>query len=161
MDLNSFWQSGTIDVVFDCQPFAYAKDEIEIIKTFSATSTTTTFINPGSRHIDFKSPPGSVFKMLLNGDLTSVTIIMDDNAVTNRRSSLYYREPEATDNQVIIDSVQMEVKTPPPYGSVNKFKFISGDIDSFFRIAPGVNRLRVYDLNGPVQITTTFVPLYY
>ena len=66
IDLNTLWESGSADVVFDCQPFAYSTTEV------TATGVgNVTFTNPGTREINYKSPPGSKFqiKVVVHGQL--------------------------------------------------------------------------------------------
>ena len=50
IDLDSLWESGTADVIFDCQPFAYSINET-IVEFNAEGDTNKIFDNPGTREI--------------------------------------------------------------------------------------------------------------
>jgi len=147
IDLETLWESGTADIEFDCQPFAYSL--IEEIETFNVlTLTNYTFTNPGTRLINYKSPQGSKFKITIIGSWTTLSLSING-------SVLNY--PEAVINgTLIIDNIEMECIL----GIVNKFSVLTGDIDTFLKIIPGNNIFTVNGTGLNLDVNIGYIPLW-
>lgn len=139
IDLNTLWESGSADVVFDCQPFAYSITEV------TATGVgNVTFTNPGTREINYKSPPGSKFRIKVVGSWTTLKFTLNGRTL---------RYTEAGNGTLIIDNIKMEAML----GTVNKFYALEDDYDTFLEIKPGINTLNVVGATATVE----FVPMWY
>jgi predicted phage tail component-like protein len=164
LDLQSLWQSGTIQIVFDCQPFAYSVEK----QTITATMTSRLLQLPitpdtgkifGTRHIDYKSPKDSLFRIIFSGNLTSVNFNMNGDA-------FYYSELNATDSDLVINNTAMTVED---LLNINKFQYISGSIGTFFKFASlalaDSQILEVINENAtedtPFQVTVEWIPMWY
>lgn len=146
IDLESLWESGSADIVFDCQPFAYSVTEAS--EEFAATDTVAhPFTNPGTRLINFKSPPGSKFQIKVVGSWTTLSLTMSGK-------TLNYTESGS--GTLIFDNVEMECKL----GSTNKFGVLTGDIDTFLKIVPGANTLTVDGTGLSVTVTIDYIPMW-
>ena len=141
LELQHLWQSGTIDIVFDCQPFAYSIDEKQIILGPSGG----VFNNEGTRHINFKSPYGSKSLITIEDPGPLVSITMNGN-------TLIY-EGEGT-GPLVIDNIEMEITR----GGINVFDKLSGDIDTFLKIIPGENTVVADGVNGDIRIN--YIPMW-
>lgn len=135
IDLSHFWESGAIDCVFDCQPFAYSIGE--------QSTGPGNFNNPGTRKINFRSPHGSKLLLTANAQ-TNSSFKINERALT-------YTGSAAT---ISIDSIKMEAVS----GEKNVFDKLEGDIDSFFEIRPGINSLSV---TGATNVILQYIPLWY
>jgi len=143
LDLQSFYESGAVDVIFDCQPFAYSLTE----ESLTITNETQQITVVGTRKINSRSPVGS--KFLLTADITDSLL-----SITVNDQTLRYRDgPVGT---LVIDSVQMTASV----ANQNVFPFLSGDIDKFFTLYPGINNIFYsgYAENG---ILLDYIPMYY
>lgn len=139
IDLNTLWESGSADIVFDCQPFAYSTTEV------TATGVgNVTFTNPGTREINYKSPPGSKFLIKVTGSWASLVFTMNGRTLTYT---------EAGNGTLIIDNIKMEAML----GTVNKFYALEDDYDTFLEIKPGSNTLNVVGATAVVE----FIPMWY
>lgn len=135
-DLDSLYESGTADIEFDCQPFAYSND---VFIDFTITEPTgIQFINPGNRLINYASPENSMFAIVLTGTWTTIAFIQET-------VSLEYSKA-CVNKQLMIDNVRMEAEITNE-GSI--FGDLTGDIDSFLTIYPGKNAIYIdgTDLN--------------
>lgn len=147
IDLQSFWESGLAEVAFDCQPFAYSVNEVSAI--FSATGAANhTFVHPGTREINYRSPQGSKSLIKVSGSWTSLGLTMNGHVLT-------FSEAGAS-TLLTIDNIAMEVKK----AGVNKFDKLGGDIDKFLRIVPGPNVLYLAGVGLNVTVTTEFIPMW-
>ena len=90
--------------------------------------------NPGTRHIDHRSPSGSLFNVQVTCGMT---------VSLNGRSLTY----NGSKSSVIIDNVNMQVIG-------DDFSTLSGNIDTFLTLYPGNNSIFG---SGVV----TFRPMYY
>lgn len=139
IDLNTLWESGSADVVFDCQPFAYSITEV------TATGVgDVTFTHPGTREINYKSPPGSKFLITVNDSWSNLSFTLNGRTLTYS---------EAGSGLLIIDNIKMEVTLD----GVNKFYALEDDYDTFLEIKPGVNTLNVVGATATVE----FIPMWY
>lgn len=139
IDLNTLWESGSADIVFDCQPFAYSTTEVT-----AAGVGNVTFTNPGTREINYKSPPGSKFLIKVTGSWTTLKFTLNGRTL---------RYTEAGNGTLIIDNIKMEAML----GTVNKFYALEDDYDTFLEIKPGVNTLNVVGATAVVE----FIPMWY
>lgn len=136
LDLDNLWQSGSIDVEFDCQPFAYSVTEE--IKQFSGSGGS--FTNPGTREINYKSPQGSKFTITAIG--SNIWLSINGRAITYSGSGT-----------LILDNINMEATVD----GANVFHSLSGDIDTFFKIVPGNNAIAA---TGASSITVNYIPMW-
>jgi predicted phage tail component-like protein len=147
IDLQTLWESGTADITFDCQPFAYSLIEQILVVPLALVPTIYEFVNPGTRLINYKSPQGSKFKMEVVGTFTTLTLAM------NGRTLNY---TQASNGTVTIDNVEMEAVL----GAVNKFSVLSGDIETFLSVVPGNNTLSIGGTDLNITITIKYIPLW-
>lgn len=147
VDLTSLWESGTADLTFDCQPFAYAVAERALITTATSTKNFV-FTNPGSRIINNKSPQGAKFNIKITGSFTTLTLSL------NGRTLAY---PEAVTSGILeIDNVEMEVTLD----GVNKFNVLTGDTDSFLSVISGSNTLNINGTGLNVSVAINYIPMW-
>lgn len=155
VNLETLWESGGADVDFDCQPFAFSTMDTDIDPTWDeadfpwiaadiswgmmdyifsmlnkagASSTTFTFNNLGTATIDKSSPPGSKSLLTLIGSWTSLSITLNGKTLT------YGVNASST---VVIDNIDMTIVRD----SVNVLNSLTGDLDSFLPIIPGINEI--------------------
>ena len=141
LDLNTFFEIGSAEVVFDCQPFAYSITE----ETHTFGPTGGSFVNPGTREINFRSPQGSKFSIELTGSWGSLSITLNGIRMT------YSVQGNGT---LLIDSVNMEAML----GGENVFKNLGGDYAYFFSVIPGDNTLTVSGLTGTINLS--YIPMW-
>lgn len=142
LNLDHFWESGTVEVEFDCQPFAYSVEE-QTVNISSGGS----FNNIATRRIDYRSPPGS--KFLVNGVLLGNSI-----SITMNGQTLSYDGDQ--NGSFEFDNIEMTFKVQ----GQNKFKFLSGDIDTFLHINPGTNTV-TYSASTDGGISIRYIPMWY
>lgn len=148
IDLSSMWEAGEAEIQFDCQPFAYSVDEI--VETFEdiVTGRNCIFTNPGTRTINYKSPPGSKFLITVSGSWTALTLSLQN---------VYINHPIAVTNGVlIIDNIELEATL----NSFNIFSQLTGSVDTFLSIIAGENNLAIGGTNVTVDATVTYIPLW-
>lgn len=146
VDLEALWESGTADVSFDCQPYAYSVAE----STYNFTATgakTYEFQNGGTREINYRSPQGCKFKITAVGTLTTLTLTLNGETLNFT---------EAVSGTLVIDNIAMTAKV----GGVNKFDKLTGDVDTFLSVIPGTNSLVVGGTGLNVAITVEFIPIW-
>lgn len=146
VDLESVWESGTAEINFDCQPFAYSVTE-KSYSVSSANAASYLFNNPGTRQIDYRSPRGSKFLIKIAGSWSSLSISLNGK-------TLNYGS--AGSGTLIVDNVEMEVTL----GGANKFEFITGDIDTFLPVIPGDNTISVSGSGLSATVTIEFIPMW-
>lgn len=134
-NLQTLFESGTADVTFDCQPFAYSVQQ-QTVNLGSSGS----FTNPGTRQINYKSPQGSLFKMTVTGSSPSITM--------NGKTLTY-----ASSGTAVIDCIEMEITS----GGSSIFSSLDGDIDTFFELLPGSNSVS----STASSITIDYIPMWY
>lgn len=147
IDLQNLWESGTADIAFDCQPFAYSVAESEVAIN-PATAGDHVFNNPGTREINFKSPQGSKSLITINGSWTTLSLTMNGATL----SYLF----AGVNSELIINNADMEVTKD----GLNIFNNMTGDIDEFFSIIPGDNTLTVSGSGLNITITIKFIPMW-
>lgn len=146
IDLESLWESGSAEVVFDCQPFAYSINE-QVISFSATTLTNCSFINLGTRVINNKSPIGSKYIIRITGSWTSINLVSNTNTLTFNK---------AGSGTLIIDNVNMEVLL----NNINAFKDLFGDTDSFLKIISGINNFTITGTNLNVIVNIEYIPLW-
>jgi len=146
IDLESLWESGTADIEFDCQPFAYSV--MEVSHPFAVTGADSEeFTHPGTRLINYKSPYGSKFLIKINGLWTTLSLGLNGKTLTYNT---------AGSGLLAIDNVEMECTLD----NVNVFDNLGGDIDTFLKVIPGINTLTVGGTGLNATITVEFIPLW-
>lgn len=141
VDLKSVWESGTANISFDCQPFAISNNEFGSIEAITGTGRSYTFPNLGTRHINYKSPPGSKSFITIQGSYTDLVIALNGKVLNfvNAVSS----------KTITIDNIEMEIEED----AVNIFSVITGDTNEFLTILPGTNNV---DISGnAINVTVT------
>ncbi len=135
LDLETLWELGTVDIQFDCQPFAYSVEDV----VFSGAGMV---VHPGTRRIDYHAPQGS--KFIIEADTERTSSFTVGNQIL---------EYKGTAGRLVIDSVNMKATL----NDANVFSKLSGDIDLFFTLNPGEN---VIGFTGASNVVTTFTPLW-
>jgi len=141
IELDTVFEYGEADIQFVCQPFAYALNEI----TQSINNGTHVINNPGTRHIDNRSPVSSLFKIVATGGSGTISFNM------NGRSLTFNSVTGGVTFPVTIDNVQMAVTNV-------SFHALQGSVDKFLRLNPGNNTMYV---SGVSSGYVTFRPMYY
>lgn len=146
IDLESLWESGTADIQFDCQPFAYSV--IKVSHVFDTTEEKNEdFTNPGTRLINYRSPQGSLSLIKVDGSWTTLSLSLNGKTLTYNT---------AGSGLLIFDNVEMECLLD----SANVFGNVGGDIDTFLKIIPGSNTIQVGGTDLNVTVTVEFIPLW-
>lgn len=148
INLDSLYESGSADIEFDCQPFAYSVDELFGYMEF-VDYTGVVLTHPGTRSINYKSPPGSKFKIAVSGSWDDLSISMNYKGFTIPLSS--------NNGPIEIDNIEMTIVQ----GGQNIFSSITGDIDTFMTILPGENTLYVSGTNANATVIVEYIPLWY
>jgi predicted phage tail component-like protein len=146
VDLDSLFESGSADVSFDCQPFAYALNN-EVVEMTITGADEQNFTNPGTRHVNYKSPQGSYLTVIIDGSFTTLSLSINGNTLTY---------DEAINGILVIDCIEMEVHL----NDANVFDKLGGDIDTFFRILPGENTVTVSGTNLDFDLTISYLPMW-
>lgn len=147
IDLQNLWESGTAEISFDCQPFAYSINEQ--VLNFPVTGSINYIINnPGTRHINYKSPPGSKFLIRAVGSWAAPLSISMSN------KTLHFNQ--AGSGTLIIDNIKMEVNL----NGVNSFSNLSGDIGTFFQLHSGNTTLSITGTNLNLILSIEFIPMW-
>lgn len=134
IELDVMFYSGEADIPFVCQPFAYSINDLIL------TGSSPININyPGTRYIDSRAPDGSLFNISFNSTGSAQFSL-------NGRSLTY--TPSGSD---IIDNVNMRVQN-------SNFASLTGNIDSFLSINPGINVLTYINADN---VSVIFRPMYY
>jgi hypothetical protein len=104
----------------------------------------STFNNPGTREINYRSPDGgeSIITATV-GENVEASFLLNGKVLT-------YSGPAGT---LIIDNLNMEATID----GQNAFGYLDGDIDTFLEIIPGVNK---YTSNGATNVTIAYIPLW-
>jgi predicted phage tail component-like protein len=142
IELESLWESGSADIVFDCQPFAIGVDlGAASWATLPGTQVTA---NPGTIKTNKTSPLGSVFTITLVAAWTAFSVSCNGRTLTvNTPGS----------GTVVIDNVKMEVTL----NGVNIFNQLSGNVSDFLEIIPGNNSILITGtgLSGTATVSYT------
>lgn len=146
--LEHLWESGTADVVFDCQPFAYSLNEVEVNRSALTSATVINFTNPGTRRTNFKSPPGSKYLITVVGSWLTLNFSSNGKTITYSKSG--------TSEELVLDSVDMTVSQ----NGSNTFNFLTGDVDTFLSIIPGSNSLTIGGTGLSIDVEISYIPLW-
>ena len=147
IDLDSLWESGSAEITFDCQPYAYAVTE-EDHTTTATGAKNFVLTNPGTREINYRSPQGSKFLITVTGSFTTLSLSLNGK-------TLNYTEAVAS-GTVIFANIELEATL----GGVNKFDKLTGDIDSFLNLLPGDNTLGISGTGLDISLNVKFIPLW-
>lgn len=149
INLDTMCESGSAEISFDCQPFAYSV--AEVINNYGAINApaTKTTTNPGTRTINYKSPPGSRLYITATGSWTTLSFGMNGTV-------MIYNEA-AVNKTLNIDSILMEVLLD----NVNKFSAISAGYETFLKVVPG---LQDFEISGTglnlSAVQLRYIPLW-
>ncbi len=146
LNLTSLWESGTADINFDCQPFAYSVTEVSHSVKVTG-SKNEEFNHPGTRQVNYRSPYGSKFLIKVEGSWSTLSLGLNDK-------TLNYNT--AGSGILILDNIEMECTLD----SVNVFNNLDGDIDTFLKVIPGDNILAIGGTDLDATITVNFIPLW-
>lgn len=146
-DLTALFEAGQVDIVFECQPYAYAVTEEEIVT--NPFTSPIEFTNPGTRAINYKSPVGSKFTITVVGSWSTLTLALNGKTLTY--------DDSVSSQTLIIDNYDMTATLD----SVNVFGNLIGNIDTFLHIIPGANSLAVTgDSLSLTSVTVNYIPLW-
>lgn len=141
-------ETGTADITFVCQPFAYAITT-ETVLFDSGDLPNCTFTNPGNRIINYKSPPGSLYQIRIIGSWTVLTLTSNGYSITHTAN--------VTNKLLLIDNVELEAYL----AGVNALNELTGDIDDFLNIISGSNVITVSGTNLNItSIEVNYIPLW-
>jgi len=148
IDLNSLLESGTFEVTFICQPFAFSV--VESSYTFNNVTTTRNviLIYPGTRELNYRSQMGSKFLITATGSWSKISFKVNDK-------TLYFNEPGSS-STLIIDNINMTAKQD----GISKFDKLDGDIDDFLELLPGNNNFRIDGIDLNCVVNATYIPLW-
>jgi predicted phage tail component-like protein len=147
IDLDTLYESGSADIVFDCQPFALSVEDVD--HTFNVTGHTTEVIsNPGNRVINFRSPPGSIFQVKMVGSWTTISVTVNGRYLTFNTA--------ASSKTLIFDNIEMECTLD----AVNNFNLLGGNTTTFLHVLPGNNSFEINGTGLNVDVTVKFTPLW-
>lgn len=169
IDPDTIKRMNRINVIFECQPFAYMVvntgadltwDEADFpwiteipwdmvgSYRFNATGETSfAFNNPGTKTIYNESPQGSQANIIVSGSWSSLTLSMNGKEL---------QFANAASGELIIDNVEME----STLDGVNYLDSTGGDIDSFLSIVPGENIINASGTGLNITVTLDFVPMW-
>lgn len=148
LDLDSFLESGTVDVEFDCQPFAFSVDESSLIFENITGSHTGNITHPGTRKINYRSQKGSKFLITVIGSWTTISFTLNGQTLNFTESG--------SSTTLIIDNIDMTAYK----GSTPKFNKLTGDIDTFLKIIPGINTFSISGTGLNCTVKVDFIPLW-
>jgi predicted phage tail component-like protein len=148
IDLESLWELGSADIVFDCQPFAYSVTESSFTFTNIVDAYSCEFENLGTRVINFKSPQSSKSLITITGSWTTLSLSMNGNTLGYTISG--------NNAVLIIDNIEMTVTK----NAVNAFTHLTGDIDDFLEIISGDNTLAVSGTGLNLSLQIDFISLW-
>ncbi len=159
IDLEHLWESGSANVIFDCQPFAYSINQ-EVV---SINGQSGVVFNPGTRKLGATCPPGSILK------LVCTNIVKNTRVVVNRDTSNvdYFIYGSASDSapspaNLTIDVANMVATID---GGVNAYPHLYGNVDRFFTLQVGNNTVASFVGQTPTPISTQlqfiFNPMWY
>lgn len=151
-------------IQFECQPFAISIVDTEndilldsdvLLESdiglddqfkFTITENTTVEINNfGTREINYKSPQGSNWSIIITGSFTKISISMNNTTFT-------YNEP--INNQTVeIDNVKCFVKTD----AINKLSVTNAE---FLTLMPGINDVTITGTGLNCEILFKYSPLF-
>jgi predicted phage tail component-like protein len=146
INLESLWESGSAEISFDCQPFAYSVTE-QILTYNGIAALDVDFTNPGTRTITYKSPPGSRFHIQITGSWTTLAVGINGAVI---------QYPIAGSGVLTIDNIDMEVYLD----GVNKFSVITGNYDTFLKVIPGENNLIISGAGINANVIVRYIPLW-
>lgn len=170
IDIEEIGAYGKSKATFTCQPFAYMVvdtgedltwDEADfpwmtdipwnMVDSYRFKTTLNrsfTFNNPGTKEINFRSPQGSKFNIIITGSWATLTLILNNKQLSYNQA--------VNNGTVIIDNVEMEVD----YNGVNKLNVVSGDLATFLEVLPGNNTLNVTGTGLNITVTIDFSPMW-
>lgn len=155
VDMEALYESGSADISFDCQPFAYSVTE-EILEFIASDDQLNNglgeFTNPGTRSINFKSPPGSRLYISIDG----VWNATPESPLTIAINDTMIQYTEGAMGILTIDGIEMEVKLD----NVNVFNYVMGDVSKFLKIKPGLNEIVVVSSMIAATVTVRYIPLW-
>lgn len=146
INLTGLWESGTAEITFDCQPFAYSVTE-ESEEVVLAASGTLVFTNPGTRVINSRSPQGSKFNIEVDGSWTTLALTLNGKTLTYTGAGT---------GILTIDNIELEADL----GGVNKYGSFTGATDTFLHVIPGENTLTITGTGLTATVTVEYIPLW-
>lgn len=164
--------NAKLEVTFDCQPFAHMVKTADVDKAIgyadypwttpipwdnhekyhiTATRTRTFYFNnPGTVDINHRSQQPALNQIIVDGrwDKLRVTV----NGVR------LYIDTNASGVRAVFDSIAMTIKVEN--STTNLLEFASGDLDKFFTINPGENKIEISGTSINVDVYVKFIPLW-
>lgn len=140
--------AGSADLVFVCQPYAYALSPNSYVFT-SSDLPECSFVNDGTRVIDYKASKGSTSIIKVVGSWTQLTLSMNNYSIIHTKAT--------TNQELQINNIELE----GDLGGLNCVDDLDGDIDDFLPIIPGSNTLYVTGQDLVISsITIEFIKLW-
>lgn len=152
LDLKSFLESGTFDVEFNCQPFALSVQESSQTLSNIQTKRTGTINHPGTREINYRSQPGSKFKITTIGVWETISFKINDKILIFNEDG----GSPISSSALYIDNIDMTVSKD----GVDKFDKLDGDIDTFLELTPGNNTIEIDGTGLLCSVIIEFIPLW-
>jgi len=146
IDLVGLWESGTAEITFGCQPFAYSVTE-ESEEVDLTSSGSLVFTNPGTRVINYRSPQGSKFKIEVDGSWTTLALTLNGKTLTYTGVG---------SGVLTIDNIELEATL----GIVNAYGSFTGATDTFLHVIPGENTLSITGTGLTIAVTVEYIPLW-
>lgn len=148
LDLDSFLESGTVDVEFDCQPFAFSVVESSFTYSNITGLRNDIIIHNGTRKVDYRSQKGSKFNITVNGSWTTISFTLNGQSLTFNESG--------SSTTLVIDNIEMTAFK----NGISKFDELDGDVDSFLKILPGNNNFKIDGTGLNCSVTVDFIELW-
>lgn len=147
IDFDGLITSGQTEISFICQPFTYA---VSYVPYNFATLVDDVFVfnNRGTRLINYKSPQGSNFDIVISGSFTTLTLSLNGKTIN-------YNEA-VTEGVLTINNFDMEIDLD----GVNKLGVVTGDLATFFEALPGDNSLSVSGTDLDIGVIVDFRPMW-
>jgi predicted phage tail component-like protein len=152
IDLSTMFEAGEAEIKFECQPYAYSVDEIELVYENITHNEICDFQNPGTRIIDYRSPDEGSFIIELDGSW--------DAGITLNLNSRNLIHNQAVSNKLLrISNIDMwATLIEPGVGATNAYGDLDGDYDRFLHLVPGQNVLTIIGTNMNLDASIIFRP---
>ncbi len=160
LDMETFYETGIVEIQFDCQPFALSIEEEVFTYESPLESGLPWFVNPGTRAITPGSPIGSKSIVRIEGSWTQLGF--NSNWHDGKEGSNIFTNTPGS-GVLEIDNIEMTITLNGDNWFEEFFNGEYGAIDRLFRILPGNNYILVWDrgTQEPLNVTISYIPLWY
>lgn len=161
VDLQEIVNNGKFSVVFECQPIAkliYNADDIildsDILLDYTdvrlGDTYSFTITNPGTIEVNNFGTYSVRPTIIVHGTWSNFSI-------TIAGKTLNYTEAMTTPGDIIIDNENYTVKDEE---GRNKLGVVTGDVNTFLELPPGVNQVTIDGENLNCTVSFEFAPSY-